>query len=172
MVLPFHILPASETDLVRLQRLHAELFATSWAIETWTAYLAEPANVLRIVKCSENAGVVGFAVARGVLDEAEVLSLGVAPACRHQGLASQLMRSVLEALSTRGITRVFLEVGETNGRARDLYESFGFEQIGLREAYYESRSGSGDCSRENALTMRLTLENLTDAGGRTSGERL
>ena len=48
---------------------------------------------------------------------------------------------------------MFLEVRPSNDRARSLYETSGFETVGLRKRYYPSYNDS----REDALVMRLPL---------------
>ena len=48
-----------------------------------------------------------------------------------------------------------LEVRESNTPAREMYNDFGFEQIGVRKGYY-GRSG------EDAIVMRLPLDTQPD----------
>jgi ribosomal-protein-alanine N-acetyltransferase len=79
--------------------------------------------------------VAGFLVARRVAaDERELLSLGVAPEFRRQGVARQLVEDFLAETSST----VFLEVRESNSTARSLYKSLGFQYVSTRPAYYES----------------------------------
>ena len=83
---------------------------------------------------------VGFALVAGVLDERELLSLGVVPAYRRRGAASALIEGVVERVRGEGVTRLFLEVAEDNDEARRLYASVGFEQIGRRPGDYSRRN--------------------------------
>jgi ribosomal protein S18 acetylase RimI-like enzyme len=55
------------------------------------------------------------------------------------------MREILEH---RTGTTWYLEVRESNGRARNLYRKLGFEDISLRPAYYQDTG-------EAAVVMRL-----------------
>jgi len=43
---------------------------------------------------------------------------------------------VLSALATRGVRVVYLEVRESNGGARRLYEGLGFGAVARRTRYY------------------------------------
>lgn len=95
----------------------------------------------------------GFALAAGTLDERELLSLGVAPAYRKRGVAGALIRGVVDRVRAEGVKKLFLEVAEDNADARQLYESFGFRQIGTRPHYYR-RSGA---SAVDAMTLAVTL---------------
>lgn len=79
--------------------------------------------------------VAGFLVWRPLAeDECEVLNLAVAPTCRRQGIARQLLESLLQG---KGNT-VFLEVRESNLAARNFYKSMGFHEVGIRDEYYDS----------------------------------
>jgi ribosomal-protein-alanine N-acetyltransferase len=49
--------------------------------------------------------------------------------------------------------QIWLEVRESNIRARVLYERWGFEAVGLRKAYYPAAHGQ----REHALVMRWSV---------------
>ena len=81
-------------------------------------------------------------------DEGEILNLAVAPAGRRRGLGRALVEAMLEALRTRGIRQVYLEVRESNSSARALYASRGFKEVGRRKAYYRRPV-------EDAIVLRL-----------------
>jgi ribosomal-protein-alanine N-acetyltransferase len=51
---------------------------------------------------------------------------------------------------------IFLEVRYGNQPAKNLYQKFGFEQVGLRKDYYPLISGG----REDAIIMKKTLIKL------------
>jgi len=95
-------------------------------------------------------------LARCVLDEAEIISLGVLPPRRRQGHAGALMAAVAERARATGVRSLFLEVEADNVAARDLYEGLGFVRVGQRRAYY-SRPGA---AAADALLLRLALAPL------------
>ena len=82
------------------------------------------------------SGIVGYVVGRSVLDEAEILNLGVDPPARRQGVARALVRDLLSGFAAARIRSVFLEVRESNLAALALYQSFGFRPVGRRPRYY------------------------------------
>lgn len=84
----------------------------------------------------QGGAVIGYVIARDVLDEAEILNLGVAPAHQRQGVGRALVQGMLAQLRQGGVTTVFLEVRESNAVARRLYGSLGFADVGRRRAYY------------------------------------
>jgi ribosomal-protein-alanine N-acetyltransferase len=79
----------------------------------------------------------GIVLARAAADEAEILTIAVAPEARRRGAARALLRSAISAARTRGAATLFLEVSAANSIARALYESEGFAQVGKRRRYYE-----------------------------------
>jgi ribosomal-protein-alanine N-acetyltransferase len=105
--------------------------------------------------------VVGFALGRVAADECELLSLGVEPDYRSQGIGAQLLTTALARATAEKARWFFLEVAEDNKSALQLYKSYGLTGVGQRLDYYENADGS----RTNAFTMRCALPVLADAGG-------
>jgi ribosomal-protein-alanine N-acetyltransferase len=95
--------------------------------------------------CMRDNRIAGFAVSRVTApDEIELLNLAVAPEFRRRGVAGELIRT-LTAIA--GIS-VFLEVRESNQAARLFYHAQGFQEVGLRPAYYERPA-------ESAIVMKF-----------------
>jgi ribosomal-protein-alanine N-acetyltransferase len=92
----------------------------------------------------------GFALLRVMADEAEVLTIGVVPSMRRQGIARALLDASMKEARGLGVLTMFLEVGVRNQAARALYEATGFKEVGRRRRYY--------ASGEDALILRATLE--------------
>ena len=91
-----------------------------------------------------------------VLDDAELLDIGVAPACRRQGLGQRLLDAVMAAARAQGAQRLLLEVRAGNLAAQALYQRAGFRLSGRRKGYYPAAEG-----REDACLMDV---GLTQAG--------
>lgn len=79
----------------------------------------------------------GFIVWRAVADEAELITIGVAPDARRTGIAAAMIGIMEGELKKSGVKSVFLEVAENNTPARRLYEQNGYIQIGVRPKYYD-----------------------------------
>jgi len=84
---------------------------------------------------------VGFAICRLVVDEAEILSIGVRFEKRRLGRGRELLSALLAEARMRGASTAVLEVAECNEPAQSLYRVFGFVRVGRREDYYESKEG-------------------------------
>ncbi len=136
------------TSPEELSRLHARCFDTPrpWTAAEISNLIAEPA--VKIV--SEDCG---FAMVRVVVDEAELLTLAVAPDARRRGTGSRLLSAVMEAARAEGAKDMFLEVSAENGAALGLYRKFGFHEVGMRPGYY----GGQDGTAVDALTLRKLL---------------
>ena len=80
--------------------------------------------------------VAGFILGRIVGSEAEILNLAVEQGFRRTGIATELVKTMLERCEKSGCGRVFLEVRESNRGGIAFYERLGFAQVGRREGYY------------------------------------
>lgn len=79
---------------------------------------------------------VGFLVARQVSREWELENIVVAAEERRKGIGAALLRALLDHARQGGGKELFLEVRESNGAARRLYEKAGFRETGRRKMYY------------------------------------
>ncbi|MCM0019618.1 MAG: GNAT family N-acetyltransferase, partial [Tagaea sp.] len=68
-----------------------------------------------------------------------LLTLGVAPEYRRQGLGAALVRAVAAVVPRA--RSLHLEVAADNAPALTLYRTLGFGQIGRRKDYYRRQDG-------------------------------
>jgi [ribosomal protein S18]-alanine N-acetyltransferase len=103
------------------------------------------------VACDAPGGLpLGYALGWWVIDELELLAVGVLPEARLSGVGRSLLEHVLAAVRASGGRRVLLEVARSNTGARRLYESAGFLLLDVRRGYYRA---TGD----DALVMERLL---------------
>lgn len=98
----------------------------------------------------DNNEIYGYAMFSVVLEDAEVLSVAVAPNRRGCGAGRALMQAVLERSVQRGACRCFLEVRSSNVPARALYTSLGFTELRTIRRYYRQPT-------EDAVVMSREL---------------
>lgn len=79
----------------------------------------------------------GFIVWRTVLDEAEIITIGVHPDARGTGIASAMLGIMENEAKKAGAKKIFLEVSAENAPAINLYKKCGFVQNGVRPKYYD-----------------------------------
>ena len=95
---------------------------------------------------------VGYGVMQIGADEGHILNLCIDGPSQGQGFARLLLEHLILEAGRRRANIVFLEVRPSNPRAVDLYQLNGFNEIGLRKGYYDSKEG-----REDALVMARNL---------------
>jgi len=78
----------------------------------------------------------GFIVWRSVLDEAEIISVGVHPDARGAGIAIAMLGIMENEVKKNDVKKIFLEVSHINTPAIKLYEKCGFINVGTRKKYY------------------------------------
>ena len=100
-----------------------------------------------------------YCVAMAGVQEMHLLNLTVAPAWQHRGLARRLLDALVADCRAADGAWLWLEVRESNQRAREVYRRYGFEQVGWRRAYYPAAAGQ----REDACVMRLLVGGAPDA---------
>lgn len=142
------IVPMKENHVPQVAALEKICFSDPWSEASVAGELQNPLSTWLVFE--ENGTVCGYIGAQSVPPEADVMNLAVAPDCRRQGIARQLLSRLTKLLHRQGIEALFLEVRPSNHAAIALYEAFGFVQIGRRPKYYVNPS-------EDALILRKEL---------------
>jgi ribosomal-protein-alanine N-acetyltransferase len=96
------------------------------------------------------SGILAFLIAHRIDAEWELENIVVAETARRQGVATRLLGELIAHARAEQGRAVFLEVRESNERARALYRRAGFTETGLRKSYYSNPP-------EDAILCRLTL---------------
>jgi len=96
--------------------------------------------------------VIGYAILMMVLDEAHLLNISVSSAWKGKGWGRYLLNHMMQIGREKGGLNMFLEVRSSNVSAITLYESIGFNEMGVRPGYYPAQNG-----RENAVLMGVAL---------------
>ena len=84
----------------------------------------------------EKGRILGYCSMQTVLDEGDILNVAVRSDRQKEGIGYFLVDSMLMLAQAQGISMVHLEVRESNGTARRLYQRLGFVEDGLRKNYY------------------------------------
>ncbi len=153
------IAPLAGEEIPLLARIHARCFDDPWSAEMVRRVLETAGAFGLAARCGPAAELAGFALGRVVVDECELLSLGVAPCRRRHGLGAALLDAAMDWAAGLGVRGFFLEVGEFNQAARRLYDSRGLVRVGRRRGYYELKDGG----TMDALTMRCELDRSAQA---------
>jgi len=95
----------------------------------------------------------GYSIMSIAAAEAHVLNICVHPRAQSRGYGRRLLNTLLDKAREAGVDKIFLEVRPSNKHAIALYRSVGFEEVGIRPAYYQARWG-----REDAVILAATLK--------------
>ncbi|RAH97104.1 ribosomal-protein-alanine N-acetyltransferase [Acuticoccus sediminis] len=145
------------SDYDTLEEIHAESFLAPWSADEMAALNDGPGVttfVARRVSATSSRRPIGFITVRRAADEAEILTMAVAPRQRRSGVGRLLLDRALRHLYAERVADVFLEVDPSNTSAVALYTRAGFKTVGERPDYYSKSGGA----RQKALTMKLTFK--------------
>jgi ribosomal-protein-alanine N-acetyltransferase len=134
----WRVLPVGAEAAAVLAALHARCFDEAWGLAATASLLAAGQGFVAEPEAGDGPPV-GFALARAVADEAELLSLGVVPEARRREVGHALLQALTAWAAGAGLCRIHLEVAEDNRAARLLYRQHGFETVGRRAGYYAGR---------------------------------
>ncbi len=140
--------------LAQLTEIHASAFSPGWPVEDFAAHMDLASD--DIIDIIEGGEVRGFAIVRTAIDQAEILTLIVAPAHKRRGLGGELLHRAEARALERGAGIMFLEVAADNPAAISLYKNAGYYQCGTRPRYYR-RKVNGIVGRVDAILFKKHL---------------
>lgn len=122
-------------DLASLASAQRRCFPLEvWDEKSLESLIRLPTSLTLVI---EGEGIAAFLLLQVAPPEAEILTLGVVPERRRQGLAAQLLAAGMALLRAQGVKKLFLEVAEDNAPALALYARLGFQTQGRRKSYYK-----------------------------------
>ena len=138
-----------ETDVEEVLRLERAAYLFPWSEGIFRDCL-RVGYLCRVLEVSDGVG--GYAIMSMGAGEAHILNLCVRADLRGHGVGRRLLGWLLRRAAAADQDWAFLEVRPSNRPAILLYQSVGFEPVGLRRGYYQAVGG-----REDALVYRLDL---------------
>ncbi len=144
------IIEMNASHVPQIAALEKKCFSDAWSQRSIASELENPLSLwLAAVDGDTVAGYIG---SQAVMGEADMMNVAVSEEYRRQGIAEQLVLTLIQKLAEKGNYQLSLEVRVSNAPARALYEKLGFRQVGLRPKYYEK-------PREDGLILRKEWEN-------------
>lgn len=143
--------PMVMADVDDVHALEQRVYPHPWSHGNFTDSLASGYHgwVLR----DDEGALVGYFLLMEVVDEGHLLNVAVDSCHQGQGIGLYLLEKVMACARGLSMQSVLLEVRPSNLRALQIYERYGFAQIGRRKAYYPAHDGQ----REDAIVMRYVL---------------
>ena len=125
-----------EKDILAIEELEKQCFATPWSYESLKYDIVENNRALYLVAEIEGE-IVGYVGIWKIVDEGHITNVAVSPAHRRKHVASALLETLFRVTERAGVVNHTLEVRAGNEGAIKLYEGFGFKEAGVRKGYYE-----------------------------------
>lgn len=141
--------PMRASDVDEVLAIEYQLCDFPWSRSNFTDSIASGYSC-RV--CRVDTLLVGYFVLMLAVDDAHLLTIGVAPGHQRQGYGARLLRQAMVLGLAGGAKTLLLEVRRTNSKALAMYRHFGFQQVGVRRGYYPAAGG-----REDALVLTHPL---------------
>ncbi|MDE5964476.1 MAG: ribosomal protein S18-alanine N-acetyltransferase [Eubacterium sp.] len=140
------IIQATKENTADIFLIEQSCFSIPWTEQSISDSVESDSNYFNIAYADGNpAGYMSMMLAAG---EGDIMRVAVLPEYRRLGIGRALLE---ECFSSNDPDVVFLDVRENNIPAIRLYESMGFESVGLRKNYYSNPT-------ENAVIMTYNLK--------------
>jgi len=149
-----HVEPAMVKDADQLAKLHDAAFYKGWPAPEFASFLSDPHRTPAYIACDAKHRTAGFAMLRLADDEAELLTIVVAPKWQGKGVGGAILRAAMDDLLMTPVRRMFLEVEDANKPAIALYSGLGFDEVAQRAGYYSKPEGEP----ATALVMRRDFD--------------
>ncbi len=155
MIMP-DIIEIKKTDILDahdIAQTEKICFAVPWSEKSIHEFLENEFSVSFSAVCGNN--IIGYIGMYVLQSEGEIANIAVNPEYRRRGIASMLIEHIIRYCSKNNISKLKLEVRESNAPALKLYEKFGFFQVGTRKNYYIK-------PKENAVLMDKNISAVSE----------
>lgn len=172
----FRLQPAGTAYAKQLAALHAQCFSKGWSSLEFESFFeragvfaalayhnaaqeAQPSLEQGLLRSdsTSRAGATqraaGFILCWIIEDVCDLLSIGVIPEFRREGVGQMLLDYATDTARDMGASSIVLEVNINNVAAHAIYEANGYAKDGIRKAYYSNPDGT----RADAVIFRKRL---------------
>ena len=107
---------------------------------------------IKVYGISNTNLLVGICVLQVVLDEAQINYFAIGSKFRNKGFGSQLMNYLIKVCEKINVSKLHLEVSQSNFAAEKFYSRFEFFTVGIRRNYY--KDGTDALLKEKKLITK------------------
>ena len=138
---------ADENNLEQIAKMESDYFTDSWSENSVKIQIKNQ----KVIVIKYNEDILGYCIFMVAAYEGEILRIATLENMRQSGIGRKLLSSVISEMRESGVNEVFLEVRAGNVAAIALYESIGFQKIGIRKGYYKNNG-------EDAVLYKLEIK--------------
>ncbi len=124
-------------------------FDNFWTFDILKNELESKNSLYFVAKLNDE--IIGFASIKIILDECELMNIVTKKSYRKNGIGNLLLNVIINKAKELKLTKINLEVSNTNVTAINLYKKAGFKEVGLRNKYYNNEN--------SAILMTLYIHN-------------
>ena len=139
----------TKEDLDGVVKIENRCHLTPWTNKNFIDSF-DAKNLFKVLK--NETDIIGYYIAIFASDECELLNITVKPGLQKKGFGQLMLKDFFNECRKANITNIFLEVRRSNSLAIRLYEYNGFNEVGVRNNYYQNRDG-----KEDAILMGLAI---------------
>ena len=143
------IRPLKDDDLPIILHIERATQIFPWSEQNFKNSLQYGHICRALLKNNEIIGFIIFSLQAG---ECEILNLCIKSEEQNKGYGFKLLKEALQYAKNHNIDTAFLEVRYSNKAAINLYNKVGFNELGVRKAYYPLKN-----KREDAIIFALDL---------------
>ncbi len=137
-------------DVEAVYAIELASFPTPWTLDSFHYEMRENNFAYYVVAENEDGKILGFCGMWLVIDTAQITNVAVVAEARGLGIGEGLMREAMRIAKEHNVDVMSLEVRVSNLVAQNLYRKLGFQDGGIRKAYYTD-------NQEDALVMWVNL---------------
>lgn len=137
-----------QDDVPFVAELEKQTFTDAWSENALLETLAQKQTIL--LTAFEDKKLIGYVILYYVLEEGEIARIAVSPEHRRQGVGARLLLELESLCMDNGISKLLLDVRESNTSAYAFYEDHGFVKDGIRKNFYTE-------PKENAILMSCEI---------------
>ena len=146
----FVIRKMKETDIAAVAQMEREIFPDPWSEQAIRDSYEQKQTLLLVAY--EDSRPVGYLILYHALEDGEIARIAVIPEKRRQGVGARLLLELEDLCELGGISRLLLDVRESNAPAIAFYKDYGFAEDGIRRRFYAD-------PEEDAVLMSRELGN-------------
>ncbi|GAB3799323.1 ribosomal protein S18-alanine N-acetyltransferase [Virgibacillus kimchii] len=144
------IRPMNVQDVEAVWQVENATFSAPWTKEIFYGEITRNDHAYYFVMLL-NDKIIGYVGVWVVVDDAQITNIAVLPEYRGKKLGEKLFRYTIQKLILMNVSRLSLEVRESNIAAQKMYRKFGLVPGGIRKNYYVD-------NQEDAIVMWVNLK--------------
>ena len=141
---------AKNSDAEQIGEIEKNCFSQPWTVNQIKKEINNEKAIFIVASADDI--ICGYISGQLIIDEFYISNIAVSSDFRNLGIATAIIKKLIEILMQMKCALLSLEVRESNVIARKLYENTGFVNLGLRKNFYSA-------PKENACIYTLYLTN-------------